>query len=82
LAANSSSNQTHTRQVARAAGTVMALFVVSRAMGLLREMVIAYQFGTSAELDAYLAAFSVPDFVLAQMAGGARGSAVIPVLSD
>lgn len=72
----------HTRRVARAAGLIMALFVVSRVTGLLREIVIARQFGTSAELDAYLAAFRVPDLLFALMAGGALGSAFIPVFSD
>ena len=60
----------------------MAFFVVSRAMGLLREIVMARQFGTSAEMDAYLAAFRIPDLLFALMAGGALGSALIPVLSD
>ncbi len=60
---------------------VMVFFVLSRAMGLLREVVIARQFGTSAELDAYLAAFRIPDLLFALMAGGALGSALIPVLS-
>lgn len=73
---------TNTRQVARAASLVMALFVASRAMGLLREMVIARQFGTSADLDAYLAAFRLPDLFFALMAGGALGSAFIPVFAD
>lgn len=72
----------HSRRVARAAGLIMVLFVVSRVTGLLREMVIARQFGTSAELDAYLAAFRVPDLLFALMAGGALGSAFIPVFSD
>ena len=79
---NTTSVQTNTRQVARAASLVMALFVASRAMGLLREMVIARQFGTSAELDAYLAAFRLPDLFFALMAGGALGSAFIPVFAD
>ncbi|GAB4549427.1 MAG: murein biosynthesis integral membrane protein MurJ [Anaerolineae bacterium] len=70
------------RQVARAASLVMFLFVASRAMGLLREMVIARQFGTSAELDAYLAAFRLPDLFFALMAGGALGSAFIPVFAS
>lgn len=61
---------------------MMALFVASRAMGLLREMVIARQFGTSADLDAYLAAFRLPDMLFALMAGGALGSAFIPVFAD
>ncbi len=74
--------QSHTRRVARAAFIVMVFFVLSRAMGLLREVVIARQFGTSAELDAYLAAFRIPDLLFALMAGGALGSALIPVLAD
>ena len=74
--------QSHTRRVARAAIIVMAFFVLSRALGFLREIVIARQFGTSAELDAYLAAFRIPDLLFALMAGGALGSALIPVLSE
>jgi len=79
---NHTSAQTSTRQVARAASLVMALFVASRAMGLLREMVIARQFGTGADLDAYYAAFKLPDLFFALMAGGALGSAFIPVFAD
>jgi putative peptidoglycan lipid II flippase len=65
-------------QIARAAGVVMALFVVSRALGLLREMVISHQFGTSGQLDAYLAAFRLPDLLFQIVAGGALASAFIP----
>ena len=71
---NATTSPSNTRQVARAAGLVMVLFVASRTMGLLREMVIARQFGTSAELDAYLAAFRLPDLFFALMAGGALQS--------
>ena len=78
---NATTPPSNTRQVARAAGLVMVLFVASRTMGLLREMVIARQFGTSAELDAYLAAFRLPDLFFALMAGGALGSAFIPVFA-
>jgi putative peptidoglycan lipid II flippase len=62
-------------QIARAAGLVMALFVASRALGLVREMVISHQFGTSGELDAYLAAFRLPDILFQLVAGGALASA-------
>ncbi len=68
-------------QIARAASLVMALFLVSRVLGLLREVVIAHQFGTSAEMDAYLAAFRLPDFLFYVVAGGALGSAFIPVFT-
>jgi putative peptidoglycan lipid II flippase len=68
-------------QIARAAGLVMALFVVSRVLGLLREMVISHQFGTGGDLDAYLAAFRLPDILFQIVAGGALASAFIPTFS-
>ncbi len=72
---------THLHRIARAATLVMALFMVSRVLGLLREIVIAGQFGTSAEMDAYLAAFRLPDLLFYVVAGGALGSAFIPVFT-
>jgi putative peptidoglycan lipid II flippase len=68
-------------QIARAAGLVMALFVISRALGLLREMAISHQFGTGGDLDAYLAAFRLPDLLFQIVAGGALGSAFIPTFA-
>jgi len=68
-------------RIARAATQVMALFVVSRALGLAREMVIGAVFGTSAEYDAYLAAARIPDLLFSLMAGGALASAFIPTLA-
>jgi putative peptidoglycan lipid II flippase len=70
-----------TRQIVRAATLVMALFLLSRIAGLAREMIIGARFGTSAELDAYLAAFRVPDLLFQLVAGGALGSAFIPVFT-
>ena len=55
--------------------------MLSRVTGLVREMVIGARFGTSAELDAYLAAFRVPDLLFQLVAGGALGSAFIPVFT-
>ncbi|NJN81228.1 MAG: murein biosynthesis integral membrane protein MurJ [Caldilineaceae bacterium] len=69
------------RGIARAAALVMVFFLLSRITGLLREIVIGAQFGTSAELDAYLAAFRVPDLLFQLVAGGALGSAFIPTFS-
>jgi putative peptidoglycan lipid II flippase len=70
------------RGLAGAALLVMVLFVLSRATGLLREVIIGNQFGTSAELDAYLAAFRVPDILFQLVAGGALGSAFIPTFAQ
>lgn len=69
------------RQIARAAGLVSVLFAASRVLGLVREIVIGAQFGTGSELDAYLAAFRLPDLVFYLVAGGALGSAFIPTFT-
>ncbi len=60
----------------------MVFFVLSRALGLVRDIVISHQFGTSRALDAYFAAFNVPDFIFNILAGGALGSAFIPTFSE
>lgn len=66
------------RYLVTSTGIVMFFFVLSRVLGLLREIVIASQFGTSAQLDAYLAAFRIPDLLFTLVAGGALASAFIP----
>ena len=69
------------RQIARAASVVMVAFTLSRALGLVRQMVIAGRFGTGLEMDAYQAAFRLPDILFQLMAGGALGSAFIPTFT-
>ncbi|RME43235.1 MAG: murein biosynthesis integral membrane protein MurJ [Chloroflexi bacterium] len=69
-------------RIARAATLVMAMFVASRLLGLLREIVIGARFGASADLDAYLAAFRLPDLLFTVVAGGALASAFIPTFSE
>lgn len=69
------------RRVARAATQVIFLFIISRALGLAREMVLGAAFGTTAAYDAYLAAVRVPDILFTLIAGGALGSAFIPTFT-
>lgn len=59
----------------------MLFFVASRVLGLLRDIVISRQFGTSRALDAYFAAFNIPDLIFNVIAGGALGSAFIPTFA-
>lgn len=59
----------------------MAGFVAANLLGLLRQILINRTFGTSAELDAYFAAFRVPDLLFTVLAGGALGSAFIPMFA-
>jgi putative peptidoglycan lipid II flippase len=75
------SERTPAPRLARAAALVMAAFVLSRVLGLVREMVIAQQFGASRALDAYRAAFSLPDLIFTLVIGGALGSAFIPTFT-
>ncbi len=67
--------------VARSALLVSALFAVDKGLGLIRDGVISQTFGASAELDAYYAAFEVPDGLFNIVAGLAMATALIPVLS-
>jgi putative peptidoglycan lipid II flippase len=70
------------RQIAKAATLVMALFVVSRVLGLVRQMVAGALFGAGAELDAFWAAARIPEMIFMIVAGGALGSAFIPTFAD
>ncbi|MDE3092062.1 MAG: murein biosynthesis protein MurJ, partial [Chloroflexota bacterium] len=69
------------RRIAQAATTVMIFFVASRGLGVVRDIVISHQFGTSRALDAYFAAFNLPDLLFTIIAGGALGSAFIPTFA-
>ncbi len=67
--------------LARHASIVALAFVVSRLLGLIREVILAYRFGTSGEYDAYLAAFRVPDLLFLIIMAGSFGAAFIPIFA-
>ena len=69
------------RQIARAALIVMAAFTVSRLLGLVRQTVFGIYFGTGIEMDAYVAAQRIPEAIFLVVAGGALGSAFIPLFT-
>ena len=69
------------RQIARAAGMVMAAFVISNLVGLLRQMLVANAFGTQAGMEAFNAANRVSETLFNLVAGGALSSAFIPVFT-
>jgi putative peptidoglycan lipid II flippase len=56
-------------------------YLVSRVLGLVRDIIISAQFGTRPELDAYRATFNILDLIYLVVAGGALGSAFIPVFA-
>jgi len=69
------------RSLALGAAILMAGFVASRLLGLVRTMVISGQFGASREYEAYLAAMRISDTLFQVLAGGAVASAFIPVFA-
>ncbi|MCL5256887.1 MAG: murein biosynthesis integral membrane protein MurJ, partial [Chloroflexi bacterium] len=68
-------------KIASSALIVMAGYLASRVLGLVREMVIGARFGTSGEYDAYVAAFRIPDLLFLLLMGGALASSFIPVFT-
>jgi putative peptidoglycan lipid II flippase len=67
------------RRLAQAALVVMTGFLLSRILGVVRNIVISAHFGTGPEYGAYVAAIALPDLVFQVLVGGAVGSAFIPV---
>jgi putative peptidoglycan lipid II flippase len=67
--------------LAMAASVVALGFLGSRLLGLLRTVVIAHQYGTSPQLDAYFVAFRIPDLIFQLLAGATLGSAFIPTFA-
>ena len=61
---------------------VAVFFGLEKVLGFVRQVIIARQFGLSAELDAFNAANNLPDLLFALISGGALAIAFIPVLSE
>jgi putative peptidoglycan lipid II flippase len=72
---------TATRTLVRAGIIVSAFFLVSRVLGFVRAVVVLNAFGAGPELDAFFAAFRLPDLIFQLVAAGALSSALIPVVS-
>ncbi|CAN5520309.1 murein biosynthesis integral membrane protein MurJ [soil metagenome] len=70
------------QHLARAGLIVSAAFLASRVLGWVRVVVIGNAFGASAELDAFYAAFRIPDLLFQLVAAGALSTALIPILAD
>jgi len=76
-----SAPESSTSQVARSAVLVAVLFAADKVLGLGRDVVISRAFGASAQLDAYYAAFELPDGIFTILAGSAMATTLIPILS-
>lgn len=74
-------SQTANRQIARAAGVVMAAFVLSNLTGLVRQVLVSQAFGTQGVIDAYNAAARLPELIFSLVSGGALASAFVPTFT-
>ncbi|MBS1717901.1 MAG: murein biosynthesis integral membrane protein MurJ [Armatimonadetes bacterium] len=80
--ASAQASTARTPNVGRASGIMFLSLVLSRFLGIARDMVMAHQFGSNATTDAYRLAFQIPDLLFFLIAGGALSSAFIPVFSE
>jgi putative peptidoglycan lipid II flippase len=62
--------------------TVVIMTILSRVTGLLRDIVFANIFGSTAAMDAFLVAFRIPNFMRRLFAEGAFSQAFVPTLSE
>ncbi len=69
------------RRILISALIVGAGFLVSKITGLLDDLILARTIGPGPDLDAYYAAFGLPDLLFTLIAGGALAAAFIPVFT-
>ncbi|PCJ25878.1 MAG: murein biosynthesis integral membrane protein MurJ [SAR86 cluster bacterium] len=66
----------------KASGVTGSMTMVSRFLGLARDVVIARVFGTSDGVDAFFLANKIPNFMRRLFAEGAFNQAFVPILSE
>jgi putative peptidoglycan lipid II flippase len=82
---DSSPQETHSQVnagVAKAGGIMVISLLMSRVLGIVRDMVITGMFEINGHSDAYRLAFMLPDVLFFLISGGALSSAFIPVFSE
>ncbi|RMH42765.1 MAG: murein biosynthesis integral membrane protein MurJ [Gammaproteobacteria bacterium] len=66
----------------KAGGVVSLMTLVSRVLGLVRDVVLAHLVGASAHADVFLLAQKIPNFLRRLFAEGAFAQAFVPVLNE
>ena len=62
--------------------TVSAMTMLSRILGLVRDMVLLHVFGAGKAFDVFVVAFRIPNFFRRLLAEGAFSQAFVPVLTE
>ena len=71
-----------TKTITSAAIILGAASLVSRLLGILRDRVLAGEFGAGSELDIYYAAFRIPDLIFNLLVLGALSAGFIPIFAS
>ncbi len=74
--------EAQSRGVVRSAGMMSVAVMVSRITGLLREQVMAWQFGTGLDFEAFRLGFTLPNLTRDLFAEGALSSAFVPTFTE
>jgi len=69
-------------KLSRAAILIALSFGVNKLIAILRQLIIARQFGLSSNLDVFNVANNIPDMLYSLISGGALAVAIIPVLTE
>jgi len=70
------------KSLLRSSLLVSTMTMLSRVLGLVRDIVVANFFGASGSADAFFVAFKIPNFLRRLFAEGAFAQAFVPVLSE
>lgn len=79
---DSNISRTEREEVSQAAGTVGFFTLLSRILGLVRDMVVARFFGAGLVTDAFFVAFRIPNLLRRLFAEGSLTIAFIPVFTE
>lgn len=70
------------KRIARAAGSMSLATMLSRVLGLVRDMTLAAFFGAAGASDTFFVAFRIPNLLRELFAEGSMSSAFVPVLTQ
>lgn len=70
------------KEIVRAAGILGSATILSRIMGMVRDMIVSRLFGAGMATDAFFAAFQIPNMLRRFFAEGALTSAFVPIFAE
>lgn len=69
-------------KLSKAAFLIAVSFGINKVLAILRQLIIARQFGLTSDLDVFNVANNIPDLLYVLISGGALAVAIIPVLTE